>query len=122
MRVASTLALLMCIAAPVAAGELADGWTPQALKEANEACTEGFVEGAWENTKQAQGVDPDMKMTPEIRKKLEPKIAVFRALCECTVRETAKKIGRKAYERDNAAVEKIAREVIETGVCKPPAE
>ncbi len=122
MRAALALLSVVGIATAVPAGELADGWTPTTLKEATDACTEGFVEGAWENTARSQGADPNTKMTPEIRKQLEPKIAVFRKLCECTVRETAKKIGRKAYERDNAAVERIAREVIETGVCKPPDE
>ena len=105
-----------------AADEYADGWTPKALEEAVDACTNELVEGAWANTKRAQGVDPAKPMTPEIRKQLAPQIAGFRDLCSCTVKASAKKYGRKAYQTDADAVGRYAQDLVKRGTCKPPPQ
>ena len=57
-----------------AAGPYKAGWTTTDLDQAAEGCTGELVQGAWVNTKKDQHVDPDMEMTPEIRKQLEPQI------------------------------------------------
>jgi hypothetical protein len=120
MRIVAFL-LLSALATPTfAAGKLAEGWTPDGVKEANKACTDALVDGAWENTKRDQNLDPKLEMSPEIREALKPQIAAFGKLCECTVGKLAEKYSRKAYENDDGSVEKYARELVEKGTCKLP--
>lgn len=119
MRVA-LLVLLTVATTAFAAGKLAEGWTPEGVKEANQACTDALVAGAWENTKRDQQLDPKLEMSPEIREALKPQIAAFGKLCECTVRKMAEKYSRKDYEKDDGSVEKYARDLVEKGTCKLP--
>lgn len=120
MRIAAIL-LLCTLAAPTwAADDLADGWTPEGLKEASGGCTNALVADAWENTKRDQKLDPKLEMTPEIREQLQPQIDAFAKLCECTVKKMAKTFGRTAYEKDDGTVEKYTRELVEKGKCKLP--
>lgn len=118
------LGMLACVAvgSAAAAGPYADGWTEASVRDAIDSCTEQIVKGAWANTKKAQGVDPKMKMTPEIRKQLAPQIAKFRELCSCTVKEAAKKFSRKEYEADTNAVGTYAQELVKRGTCTPPPQ
>lgn len=97
-----------------------DGWTPAGIEQAVAACTEELVEGAWRNTEQAQGVEAYRPLTPELRRQLAPQIEGFRTLCDCTVRETAKRYGKADYGRNGDAVERYAVELVERGTCKAP--
>ena len=117
----TTLLVGLLVGSAPAAEPYAEGWTKDSVNEAIDSCTEQIVKGAWANTKKAQGVDPKMKMTPEIRKQLAPQIAKFRELCKCTVTEAAKKFGRKKYETDPEAVGSYAQELVKNGTCTPPA-
>lgn len=118
-RIAFVAVMLLATAA-AAADKLADGWTPERLKQANAACTDALVAGAWENTKREQKLDEKMELTPEIREQLKPQIAAFDELCACTVRKMAEKFSRKAYEHDDGTVETYTRELVEKGTCKLP--
>ena len=109
------------LAATVAfAAEYKDGWNPTTLKEAVGACTDELVESAWQNTKKDAGVNPDAPLTPEIRKEIQPHIDEFNKLCDCVVRETAKKFGEKAYRANDKAIDEYALQLIEKGTCKTP--
>lgn len=92
-------------------------WTAEALNVEAAACTEALVNGAWERTKRAQHVDPGMKMTPEIRKQLAPQIASMARVCDCAVREAAKKFGRD--DANKPEFQLFAIETVTKGKCKP---
>ena len=117
-RLLLALALLVPVAAP--AGEYADGWTPDGIKQAVDACTNELVEGVWNNTKKEQGIDPDRPLTPELRKQLAPQIEAFHGLCDCTVKNTAKKFGSVAFHKDTDAAGRYAQELVKKGTCKRP--
>ena len=117
-RLLLALALLVPVAAP--AGEYADGWTPDGIKQAVDACTNELVEGVWNNTKKDQGIDPDRPLTPELRKQLAPQIEAFHGLCDCTVKNTAKKFGSVAFHKDTDAAGRYAQELVKKGTCKRP--
>jgi hypothetical protein len=102
------------------AGEYADGWTPEGIKQAVDACTNELVEGVWNNTKKDQGIDPDRPLTPELRKQLAPQIEAFHGLCDCTVKNTAKKFGSVAFHKDTDAAGRYAQELVKKGTCKRP--
>jgi len=115
------LVLLGCAcASALAADAYRDGWTPRALRDAAAACTESLVQGVWENTKREQGADPKRPLTPELRKQLAPQIDAFRALCDCTVRETAKRYGKRDWEQQGDAVARYGADLVRRGVCKGP--
>jgi hypothetical protein len=122
MRTApSALVLPLLLAAlPAGAGEYRPGWTPTAIEEAATACTEALVQGAWENTKREQNVDPKKPLTPEIRKQLAPQIKALERLCDCTVKETAKKYGQEDYEKKPDEVQRYTLDLVKRGVCKAP--
>ena len=113
-------AFLLLGPAAAFAGEYADGWTPEGIKQAVEACTNELVEGAWTNTKKDQGIDPDRPLTPELRKQLAPQLQAFHGLCDCTVKHTAKKFGSAAYHKDADAVGRYAQDLVKKGTCKRP--
>ena len=119
LRLLVSLALLGPTAA-ARAGEYADGWTPEGLKEAVAACTNELVDGAWTNTKRQQGIDADRPLTPELRKQLGPQIEALHGLCDCTVKHAAKKFGKTAYHKDGAAVGRYAQDLVNRGTCKRP--
>jgi len=113
-------ALLLVGPAAVIAGEYVDGWTPDGIEQLVEACTNELVEGVWNNTKKDQGIDADRPLTPELRKQLAPQIEAFRGLCDCTVKNSAKKFGATAYHKDAAAVGRYAQDLVKKGTCKRP--
>jgi hypothetical protein len=110
----------MLVLAP-AAGHGAEAekpaWTAQELDTEVAACTEALVKGAWENTKRAQDIDPKAELTPEMRKQLAPQIAGLQKVCDCAVREAAKKFGQGDSNRpefQSFVVDSVTR-----GKCKP---
>ena len=113
-------ALLLLGSTATSAGEYADGWTPDGIKQAVDACTNELVEGVWNNTKREQGIDPDRPLTPELRKQLAPQIEAFHGLCDCTVKNTAKKFGSVAFHKDTDAAGRYAQELMKKGTCKRP--
>jgi hypothetical protein len=117
-RLLVVLAVLGSVAARGA--EYAEGWTPDGIKQAVDACTNELVEGAWNNTKKDQGIDADRPLTPELRKQLAPQIEAFHGLCDCTVKNTAKKFGSAAYHKDADAVGRYAQDLVKKGTCKRP--
>jgi hypothetical protein len=119
MRFASPL-LLLAAAPGLAADAYKDGWTPKALGDAVAACTETLTQGAWKNTLKDQQMDEKTPLTPEIRKKLEPQIAGLKTLCDCTIKATAKKYGKKDYETQPDAMDRYAIELVHAGTCKRP--
>src|SRR5690242_11485094 len=90
-RLAIASALVLALQSVALAGDLKAGWTPQLLSSETDDCTESLVEGARNNTKRDQGVDPAMPLTPEIRKQLEPQIVSMKSLCACAVRAGAER-------------------------------
>jgi hypothetical protein len=119
MRIFPIAFVLLAGTAAVAA-EYMDGWTPTTLKEAVSACTEELVDSAWKNTKKDAGVNPDAPLTPEIRKEIQPQIDEFNKLCDCVVRESAKKFGEKAYRANDKQIDEYAVQLIDKGTCKAP--
>ena len=115
--VAVTSTLILTPARGPAAEPKKPEWTADALSMEAAACTEALVNGAWERTKRAQNVDPNMEMTPEIRKQLAPQIASMATVCECAVREAAKKVGRD--DADKPEFQLFAVETVTKGKCKP---
>jgi hypothetical protein len=113
-----TMALLAVTTARAA--EYKDGWDAKGLKEAVTACTDELVDSAWKNTKKEAGVNPDAPMTPEIRKEIQPQIDEFNKLCDCVVRESAKKFGKDEYRANGKAVDDYAVTLIDKGTCKAP--
>lgn len=111
----------MLLAATAAmAAEYKDGWNETTLKEAVGACTDELVDSAWENTKKEAGVDPAAPLTSEIRKEIQPQIDEFTTLCDCVVRESAKKFGKEAYRANDKEIDEYAIQLIEKGTCKAP--
>jgi hypothetical protein len=110
--------LTLAVASAAADAPKAPGWTADALKAESAACTEVLVKGAWENTKRDQGAEPAMEMTPEIRKQLAPQIAGMASLCECAVREAAKKFG--PGDGDRLDFQRYAIDTVQSGRCKLP--
>jgi hypothetical protein len=113
-------ALLLLGSIAASAGEYADGWTADGIKQAVDACTNELVEGVWNNTKKDQGIDPDRPLTPELRKQLAPQIEAFHRLCDCTVKNTAKKFGSVAFHKDTDAAGRYAQELVKKGTCTRP--
>lgn len=116
------LALLL-LAAPALAAEEAKkkpAWTEDQLKLESAACTEALVQGAWERTKRAQNADPKMEMTPDIRKQLAPQIEQMAKVCDCAVREAAKKFN--AEDSNKPEFQQFAIETVTSGKCKPAAK
>jgi hypothetical protein len=113
-------ALLLIAPAAAFAGPYADGWTDEGVAQAVEVCTNELVQGAWNNTKKDQGIDADRPLTPEIRKQLAPQIEALRGLCDCTVKNAAKKFGAAAYHKDTDAVGRYAQDLVKKGTCKKP--
>jgi hypothetical protein len=95
-----------------------DGWTSDELASATAGCTEQLVQGAWENTKRDQGVDPAKPLTPEIRAQLAPQIEAMKKLCACAVREASKRYSKKEAERSPKDLDRFIVDVIGRGVCK----
>jgi hypothetical protein len=116
------IALSVLATATVFAAEYKDGWTPATLKEAVGACTDELVDSAWKNTKKDAGVNPDAPLTPEIRKEIQPQIDGFNKLCDCVVRESAKKFGKEAYRKNGTEIDDYAVSLIDKGTCKPPKQ
>ncbi len=113
------VAALLVFFVPIAAdaGELKAGWTPQLLASESDDCTEALVQGAWENTKREQGVDPAMQLTSEIRKQLEPQIASMKTLCACAVRAGAERYTKAEVDKSPADLDSFLTETIAKGVC-----
>ena len=101
-----------------AADQLKEGWTSEAVADASAQCTEALVQGAWENTKREQGVDPSLPLTDEFRKQLGSEIAAMKKLCACAVREGAKRYTRAEAEAIPADLERAVSESIAAGKCK----
>lgn len=123
MRALPRHGLFACLllAAPVgvpAAEPARPEWTPEQLKAESAACTDELVKGAWENTKRDQQLDPKLEMTPEIRKQLAPQIAGLAAVCDCAVREAAKRFGRG--DANKSEFQRFAIETVTSGKCRPP--
>jgi hypothetical protein len=115
------LALVLIVLAGVparAADGLKPGWTPRALDDSTTACTEELVQGAWNNTKRDQGVDPAKPLTPEIREQLAPQIAAMKKLCACAVREGAKKYSAAEAKASPKDLDTLVADVVARGVCK----
>jgi len=112
---------LLALVPPTAAvaGELKAGWTAQLLASETDDCTKALVEGAWENTKREQGVDPAMPLTSDILKQLEPQIASMKTLCACAVRAGAERYTKAEADRTPADLDKIVADTIATGTCRP---
>jgi hypothetical protein len=111
---------MMLATTTVLAAEYKDGWTPATLKEAVAACTDELVDSAWKNTKKEAGANPDAPLTPEIRKEIAPQIVEFNNLCDCVVRESAKKFDKDAYRKNGKEVDDYAVSLIDKGTCKAP--
>jgi hypothetical protein len=116
MRILATILLAQGLAQ--AGDDPKAGWTPGALSTASASCTEELVQGAWANTKRAQGVDPDKPLTPEIREQLAPQIAAMQKLCGCAVREAAKRYTKAEADKAPKDLDRFVADVIGRGVCK----
>lgn len=113
------LMLLLGSEALVRAGDgYKPGWSADGIAEASASCTEGLVKGAWENTKREQGVDPSTEMTPEIRKQLEPQIKGMASLCDCAIKQAARKY--RPAEAHDPGFEKFVVGLVKSGRCKLP--
>jgi hypothetical protein len=117
IRFAVAALLALSLPAPAVAGELKAGWTPELLASETEDCTQALVEGAWENTKREQGVDPAMPLTSEIRKQLEPQIASMKSLCACAVRAGAERYTKAEADKTPADLHGFVTETISKGTC-----
>jgi hypothetical protein len=112
------LAFLLVAGAAAASDGLKDGWTKEELESSSAGCTDQLVQGAWENTKRDQGVDPAKLLTPEIRKQLGPQIEAMRKLCACAVREAAKRYSKAEAEKSPKDLDRFVADVVSRGVCK----
>jgi hypothetical protein len=92
-------------------------WSAEELDTEVAACTEALVKGAWENTKRAQDIDPKAELTPEIRKQLAPQIAAMQKVCDCAVREAAKKFGQG--DSGKPEFQRFVVDSVTRGKCKP---
>jgi hypothetical protein len=115
--VAVMLPSLLLASAPTDAGELKPGWTTDALAKESAACTEQLVQGAWDNTKRAQGADPSLPLTQEIREQLAPQIAAMTKLCACAVRAGAERYTKAEAEGAPKDLERFVTETISKGTC-----
>ena len=122
--VTCSFALLFLIAAggatPVVAADdgLKEGWTPKILAAEAHDCTEATVKDAWENTKRMQGADESLPLTPKIRKELAPQIATMKKLCDCAIREAAKRYTRAEAEATPSDLQAFIADVVAKGTCK----
>jgi len=113
------LALVLLLAAPAAAGgELKAGWTAEVLATETVDCTKTLVQGAWTNTKREQGVDPNLPLTDEILKELEPQIASMKKLCACAVRAGAEHYTKAEADKAPADLDRFVTDTIAKGTCK----
>lgn len=123
MRVVTVLLVLSTATFVQADDDLKAGWTKKLLDSETADCTEATVKDAWENTKQQQGADPNLPLTPEIRKQLEPQIASMKKLCACAIREAAKRYTRAEAEATPSDLQQFIADTVAKGTCKmePPA-
>lgn len=114
-----TIAILFLTCSPLfAADELKAGWTTTAIEKETADCTEELVQGAWDNTKRSQGVDPAKPLTPEIRAELAPQIAAMKKVCACAVREGAKRYTKAEADKTPKDLEAFVAGTIARGTCK----
>jgi hypothetical protein len=116
-----SVAVVLSLAGPcrgARAGELKPGWTANVLATETADCTKTLVQGAWDNTKREQGVDPGMPLTEEVMKELEPQIASMRKLCACAVRAGAEHYTKAEAERAPADLDRFVADTIAKGACK----
>jgi len=113
------VSLALVLPAAAVAGELQAGWTSALLAAETDDCTKALVEGAWENTKREQGIDPAMPLTSEILKQLEPQIASMKSLCACAVRAGAERYTKTEADKTPADLDKFVADTIATGTCRP---
>jgi hypothetical protein len=117
----STLAIVLVLgsAAPGrAGGELKPGWTAEVLATETVDCTKSLVQGAWANTKREQGADPNLPLTDEILKELEPQIASMKKLCACAVRAAAERYTKAEADKAPADLDRFVADTIAKGTCK----
>ena len=100
------------------AGELKAGWTAEGLAIETADCTKTLVQGAWNNTKREQGVDPGMPLTEEVMKEIEPQIASMRKLCACAVRAGAEHYTKAEADRAPVDLDRFLADTIAKGACK----
>jgi hypothetical protein len=115
------LALALSVPGPCPesrAGELKPGWTAEVLATETADCTKTLVQGAWDNTKREQGVDPAMPLTEEVMKELEPQIASMRKLCACAVRAGAEHYTKAEADHAPADLDRFVADTIAKGTCK----
>lgn len=115
------LALLLVLSLSTtvrAEGDFKAGWTKKILDSEIADCTEATVKDAWENTKSQQGVDPNLPLTPEVRKKLEPQIAAMKKMCACAIREAAKRYTRAEAEATPSDLQEFIADTVAKGTCK----
>jgi hypothetical protein len=82
------LAFLLVAGAAAASDGLKDGWTKEELESSSAGCTDQLVQGAWENTKRDQGVDP------------------------------AKRYSKAEAEKSPKDLDRFVADVVSRGVCK----
>jgi hypothetical protein len=116
--VATFLLVLSLSTAVRAADDFKAGWTKKLLDSEIADCTEATVKDAWENTKSQQGADPNLPLTPEIRKKLEPQIAAMKKMCACAIREAAKRYTRAEAEATPSDLQQFIADTVANGTCK----
>jgi hypothetical protein len=117
----AAVAVALSVAAPcrgARAGELKAGWTADVLATETADCTKTLVQGAWDNTKREQGVDPALPLTEEVMKELEPQIASMRKLCACAVRAGAEHYTKAEADRTPADLDRFVTDMIAKGACK----
>lgn len=122
----ATLAVLVLVASIASAADTTppvtpkpkDSWTGDEIASATDGCTEQLVQGAWDNTKRATGVDPTKPLTPDLRTELAPQIEAMRKLCACAVREASKRYSKTEAERSPKDLDRFVADVIARGVCK----
>jgi hypothetical protein len=119
-RLAVVIGITAVLGTPVAApaGELKAGWTADGLASETIDCTKTLVQGAWENTKREQGVDPTMPLTEEVVKELEPQIASMKKLCACAVRTGAERYTKAEADHAPADLDRFVADTIAKGACK----
>jgi len=101
-----------------AADDFKAGWTKTLIDSEVADCTEATVKDAWENTKSQQGVDPNLPLTPDVRKKLEPQIAAMKKMCACAIREAAKRYTRAEAEATPSDLQEFIADTVAKGICK----
>ena len=115
----ATLSLVLAVSTIVqAADDFKAGWTKTLIDSEVADCTEATVKDAWENTKSQQGVDPNLPLTPDVRKKLEPQIAAMKKMCACAIREAAKRYTRAEAEATPSDLQEFIADTVAKGICK----